>query len=267
MLTLICGLALGAIVYFSTNQFAGMKPVSSAIIAVLVMLIFQVIVMLILRKLSGKINVVLQQIMTETATKLRSMQEQFMRRPMGGQKQMMQALEREQNAGLQRMIEALDLYKPLYLWNILMKKQVNTMRMMFLFQQKKFEEADALMDQCLFIEPQSVCVKMARMYKRNDEGIDKFFNKKAARFKGEQALMPYALYSWILVKQDRIDDAIKILNQAKIKISDNEVIVKNWELLVNNKAKHFSNSLLGEQWYSLMLEEPKMPKQQIRYRR
>jgi hypothetical protein len=267
MLTIICGLALGGIVYFSTTQFAGMKPVSSAIIAVLCMLIFQVIVMLILRKLSGKINGVLQQIMTETATKLRSMQEQFMRRPMGGQKQMMQALEREQNAGLQRMIEALNLYKPLYLWNILMKKQVNTMRMMFLFQQKKFEEADALMDKCLFIEPQSVCVKMARMYKRNDEGIDKFFKKSAARFKGEHALMPYAVYYWILVKQDRIDDAIKVLNQAKIKTSDNEVIVKNWELLVNNKAKHFSNSLLGEQWYSLMLEEPKMPKQQIRYRR
>ena len=123
------------------------------------------------------------------------------------------------------------------------------------------------MDKCLFIEPQSVCVKMARMYKRNDEGIDKFFKKKAARFKGEQALLPYALYSWILVKQERIDEAIKILNQAKIKTSDNEVIVKNWELLVNNKVKHFSNSLLGEQWYSLMLEEPKMPKQQVRYRR
>lgn len=105
------------------------------------------------------------------------------------------------------------------------------------------------------------------MYKRNEEGIDKFFNKKAARFKGEQALLPYALYSWILVKQERIDDAIKVLNQAKIKTSDNEVIVKNWEMLVNNKVKHFSNSLLGEQWYSLMLEEPKMPKQQIRYRR
>lgn len=267
MLTFVCGIALGGIVYFSLSHFAVMRPVPSAIVAVLCMFIFQLLVMLILRRLSGKINNVLQQIMGETATKLRNMQEQFMRRPMGGQKQMMQALEREQNAGLQRMINALELYKPLYLWNILMKKQVNTMRMMFLFQQKKFAEADALMDKCLFIEPQSVCVKMARMYKRNDEGIDKFFKKKAARFKGEQALLPYALYSWILVKQERIDEAIKILNQAKIKTSDNEVIVKNWELLVNNKVKHFSNSLLGEQWYSLMLEEPKMPKQQVRYRR
>jgi hypothetical protein len=62
--------------------------------------------------------------------------------------------------------------------------------------------------------------------------------------------------------------AVKVKLKKKDKeTSDNEVIVKNWELLVNNKAKHFSNSLLGEQWYSLMLEEPKMPKQQIRYRR
>lgn len=261
MFTIILGLATGAAVYFSLTYAADMKGAGVIVLAVLSMFLVQLIVMLVLRKVSAKINNVLQATMMETANKLRAMQEQYMRRPVGSQKQMMQNLEREQNAGLNRMIEKLDLYKPLYPWNLLMKKQVNTMRMLFLFQLKKFDEVDAIMPRCLFFDVQSVCVKMARMYKRNEEGIDKFFRKKAAKFKGESAVLPYSLYAWILVKQEKIDDAIKVLNQAKIKTNDNEVIIKNWEMLVNNKVKHFSNALLGEQWYALMLEEPKMQRQ------
>ena len=47
-----------------------------------------------------------------------------------------------------------------------------------------------------------------------------------------------------------------------------KVIVKNWEMLVNGKVKHFSNAQLGELWYALGLETPKRPKitQQVRYR-
>lgn len=269
MLTLIGGLLTGIIVYFALWKGARMDEVWSVIFAVVSMFLFQLGVMLILRRVSARINARLQALMAETQEKLRAMQMRFMRHPGGSQKMMIQAMEREQNEGLQKMIDALALYKPLYLWNILMKKQVNTMKMLFLFQMKRFDEADALMDKCLFMDVQSVCVKMARMYKKNQDGIDKFFKKKASRFKGQDSLLPFSLYAWILVRQDRIDEAVKVLAQAKIKTNDNEVVVKNWEMLVNGKIKHFSNSQLGEAWYALMLEEPKMPRaqQQIRYRR
>ena len=269
MLTLIGGLLTGIVVFFALYKGVRMDEVWSVILAVASMFLFQLGVMYLLRRASARINSRLQALMSETQEKIRAMHARFMRHPGSSQKMMMQAFEREQNAGLQKMIDALELYKPLYLWNILMKRQVNTMRMIFLFQMKRFNEADALMDKCLFMDVQSVCVKMSRMYKLGQDGIDKFFRKKGARFKGQDALLPFSLYAWILVRQNRIDDAIKVLAQAKIKTNDNEVVVKNWEMLVNGKVKHFSNSQLGEAWYALLLEEPKIPKvqQQVRYRR
>ena len=270
MLTLLFGLLTGCAVYFAMTMYTQLGRASAIVSAVLSMFVFQLLVMLLLRRISSKINAKLQTIMQETSARLQSMQAQFMRRP-ANQKIMMQLLEKEQNAGLRRLIEALDLYKPLYPWNLLMKKQVNTMRMIFLFQLKRFDEADALMNKCVFFDAQSVCVKMARMYKRNEpaEAIDKFFRKKASKFKGENAVLPRSLYAWILVKQERIDDAVKVLADGKVKTAENEVITRNWDLLVNGKVKHFSNSGLGEAWYALMLEEPKIQKirqQPVRYR-
>ena len=270
MLTLLFGLLIGSTVYFAMSSFTKMGTASAIITGVIAMFAFQLVVMLVLRKVSARINTKLQAIMQETSAKMQAMQNQFMRRPVG-QKAMVQLLEKEQNAGLRKLIEALDLYKPLYWWNLLMKKQVNTMRMIFLFQMKKFDEADALMDKCVFFDAQSICVKLARMFVRNEapEAIDKFFRKKGAKFKGEEAVLPYSLYAWILVKQDRIDDAVKVLADGKTRSGGNEVIARNWDLLVNRKVKHFSNSGLGEAWYALMLEEPKIQKirqQAVRYR-
>ena len=61
---------------------------------------------------------------------------------------------------------------------------------------------------------------------------------------------------------------MKALADAKMPSKDNPVIIKNWEMLVNGKIKHFSNSQIGDMWYALQLEKPKMQKvqQQMRYR-
>ena len=85
----ILGLATGAAVYFSLTYAADMKGAGVIVLAVLSMFLVQLIVMLVLRKVSAKINNVLQATMMETANKLRAMQEQYMRRPVGSQKQMM----------------------------------------------------------------------------------------------------------------------------------------------------------------------------------
>jgi len=45
-------------------------------------------------------------------------------------------------------------------------------------------------------------------------------------------------------------------------ITSDETLAANWGLLANNKDKQFSNAGLGEEWYSLYLETPPMPKQQ-----
>ena len=60
-----------------------------------------------------------------------------------------------------------------------------------------------------------------------------------------------------------IDGAFKALNRALEK-SDNETLKSNREHLANNRVAHFTNAGLGEQWYALLLEEPKIRPQRQR---
>ncbi len=172
---------------------------------------------------------------------------------------MMQVLEKEQDDGIRKAIEACDWFQPFFKWNLILKRQTNTMKMAFYYQLKEFDKVDELLPQCLLMDSQSTAMKLARMYKRKDPGLDKFFRKKCSGTKGQNAVLLFSLYAWILVKQDRIADALKVLVDARKK-TDNEVINSNWEHLVNNRNKHFSNSGLGETWYALALEEMKTPK-------
>jgi len=261
LIALITSLLVGAVSY------RGLPTSAVVVMMTAVFLIVHLVISLLLRVQSKKINAKLQELMLEIQQKIQCMQNRMMHRPTGSPKQMMQILEREQQAGLDRMIAALDLYKPLYKWSFLMKRQVNTMKMAFLFQQKKFDEVDKLLPKCMFFDAQSVAIKLVRMYKNNDPKLDRFFKTRARRFKGDNAVIPYAAYSWMLVKQDRVEDAIAALTDAR-KQTSNEVLEKNRELLMNGKVKQFSNAPLAEAWYALMLEEPKMPRiqQNVRYR-
>lgn len=266
MYALIIALLSGCIAGAAARFGGELSPTWSIIIGAAVFLAVTVVISQIIRVKVKKINDVLQQIMQETQHKLMMMQNQFSRRPLGSPKTMLQALEKEQAAGIRRVIDACDAFTPLYRWNFLLDRQINTMKMAFYYQLKDFAKVDELMPKCLFFDPQSVCFKMARMYMRNDEGIDKLFRKKCSSLKEPACILPYSLYAWILVKQERYDDALKLLVDCKKK-TDNEVILRNWELLANKKYKSFSNSGLGETWYALGLEEMRMPKpQRMRYR-
>ena len=264
MLTLLCALAAGIIVGLGTIYGFHLTPSWGTFFGVLALLIVQVTVSLIVRRRTTKINFQIQGIMQEVQKKLEVKQQQFMRRPLDP-KLMMQQFTKEQNAGLERAIEACELFRPLYKWSFLMERQINTMKMAFNYQLKRYDEADRLMAKSLLLDPQSIAMKMARMYKRNEEGLDKFFKKKCKGLKGKNCILPYSLYAWILVKQDKADEAFKVMAEAKKRV-ENEVIVRNWEALANKKPRSFSNAGLGEMWYALALEEPKMPKQQYRYR-
>ena len=262
LIALLCGGIAGGIAHFS-----GLSPSWSIIIGLTVFLAAVITISQIVRVKIKKLNGNIQQVMEELQHKLMLMQNQFMRRPPGSQKVMMQALEREQTAGVRRALAACDAFVPFYRWSFLLERQINTMKMALCFQIKDFAQVDELMPNCLFIDPQSVCLKMARMYMRKEDGIDKLFKKKCSSLKDPACVLPYSLYAWILVKQEHYEDALKLLVEAKKK-TDNEVIVRNWEMLANKKYKNFSNAGLGEMWYALGLEEIRMPKQQqrVRYR-
>ena len=262
IIALLSGFVAGGV-----SRISGLSITWSVFIGLAAFLAVTAVISQIIRGKVKKLNDGLQQIMEETRHKIMMMQNQFMRRPLGSQKMMLQALEKEQNAGIRRALEACDAFVPYYRWSFLLDRQMNTMKMAFCYQLKEFDQVDMLMPKCLFIDPQSVCLKMARMYMKKEDGIDKLFKKKCRSLKEPACILPYSLYAWILVKQERYEDALKLLVECKKK-TDNETIVRNWEMLANNKYKSFSNSGLGEMWYAMGLEEMKMPKQQqrIRYR-
>jgi tetratricopeptide (TPR) repeat protein len=174
---------------------------------------------------------------------------------------MQKLLEKEQHESLRRAIELTNQLEPYYIWSLLLKKQIATMRMQFYYQLGEFDKVDELMPDIMLLEPMALAMKIARMYKKDapTEEIEKAFRSKIKKFKGDDGVILYSLYAWILLKRDEKDKALEILTEAKSQ-TDSDVIVRNWEAVANNKFKSFTNSSLGDMWYSLKLETPKMEK-------
>ena len=124
---------------------------------------------------------------------------------------------------------------------------------------------DALMPKAMFLDPNTVAIKLAReqMLDEPIEKIEKTYTKGVRRLRYNQNVLLAATWSWILVKRGKVDEAFKALTEA-LKNSDNEVLKRNHECLMNNRVAHFNNSGLGDQWYSLLLEEPKVKMQRPR---
>lgn len=215
-----------------------------------------------------KVNAITQEIQQAIITgqeKISRKANMFQQRPAGGIKHMQMLLERDQHASLRTAIELTNKLEPYFPWSLLLKKQANTMRMQFYYQLGEFNKVDELMPDCILLEPLTVAMKMARQYKNNDPALEKTFKSKIRKFKGDDGVILYAIYSWILLKRDQKDKAFELLTKAKEK-TENEVILKNWEMLANDKVSSFSNSGLGDEWYSLRLETPKTPKQKMKKR-
>lgn len=219
----------------------------------------QILTGLLVRKLVKKLTNNIQNIIAGGQQKLNKKIQFFQTKPQGGMKTMQKLLEKDQHVFIRQAIEATKAFEKLYSWNLLLKKQVNTMRMQFYYQLREFEKVDELIPKAMYVDHMSVAMKMARLFKNGDESYKKLFHKKIKKFKGEDAVLLFALYSWILVKKGEIEEAIKVLQQGKEQ-TKNEVLEKNWESLVNSKDKKFSNSELGDVWYALYLEEVRLPK-------
>lgn len=151
------------------------------------------------------------------------------------------------------------------LWVPMMDRQIATAKLQLNWMIKDFKKVDALMPKALMIDPMMVAIKMSRMYMTGADmkAIEKVYLKGVARTRYNQNVLLAAAWSWMQVQKGNIDGAFKCLTDA-LKKSDNETLRRNHELLMNNKVAHFSNSGLGDQWYSLLLEEPKVKMQRQR---
>lgn len=263
MLTLIISLLLGTLCAYLVNNDHG---VTAGVISGLgAMLVFQLIAGLTLRRIINKKQTAIQEILMDAQNRIQKQINLFQRRPPSSQNAARQMLEKIQNDAARKALEATDMFKPYYIWNIMLKKQINTMKMQLLFQLGEYKKVDELLPKCFLIDSQSLAIKMVRMYRNNDEKLDSFFMKRCSRAKGDDRAFLASVYAWMKIKQEQSEKALEALNLAK-KVSDHPSLESNIENIANGRTRHFTNSGFGDVWYALGLEEPKAAKPQRQMR-
>ena len=227
-----------------------------------------VIIELIIRKKAAALNGELQEIMQSAQKRMNHKVQMFQSKPGGNIKLLQRQIESDQKVISTKALEFINNFEALRNWNLLMGRQITTMRLQFLYQLKEFDQVDAifamkgLLTKPLMMEPLLVAMKMARQFKnKNLEAAEKTFKRRVIWFKGYRSTLLYGTMAWIYVKSKEPEKARQLLDKGKETTGD-ETLSANWELLSNNKEKKFSNAGLGEEWFSLYLENPPAPKQQ-----
>ena len=262
IISILAGFATYAVLISTTDELPFAWIVVFSVLAVIAC---QLIFGLYFRKRITAVTDAIQQVIAEGQEKIQRKANMFQNKPAGGIKHMQKLLEKDQEASIRKALELTDQMEPLWKWSLLLKKQTDTMRMQFYYQLGEWKKVDELLPNSILMDPLAVAMKMARQYKNDDPALEKTFKSKKRKFKGDDGAIIHALYSWILVKRGEIDKALKVLTEAKEWTSD-ETLLRNWEALANNKVKSFSNAGLGDQWYSLKLENPKAPRQKMKKR-
>jgi len=232
------------------------------------LLIPQFAIGFIVRKKMTAVQNGLQELLTNGQKQMNRKIQMFQSKPGGNIKQIQRQLEGDQRALVTEALAFIERFEPFKKWNLLMGRQIATMRMQFLYQLKDFEAADKILaDKGLFtgpmmMEPITIAMKMARQYKNGDlAGLEKMFKRRIKWMRGNRGTLLYGLMSWVYMQQGEAEKARLLLAKAK-DITADKTLAANWELLSNNKNSAFSNAGLGEEWYGLYLEAPPMPKQQ-----
>ena len=258
MLGFILVIAAGCVAgYFADDEWGRAWGITCG---VLVMLISWAVLGLILRKIMSAKQMFIQNIMQDAQNKVNRQLEMFNRRPPSSMNAARQILEKIQFDAIRKSLVELESFKKFYVWNFMLSKQINAMKMMLHYQLREYNKVDELLPKSLLLDPQSLAIKLARMYKNGDGGIDKFYKRRCWRFKGDNGAFLASVYAWIKLKQEQPESALEALRNAR-KSSDNQVLIENIDRLVNGKFKHYSNSGFGDTWYVLALEEPKVKNQ------
>jgi len=203
-----------------------------------------------------------QVIMTEGQKRLQQKINSWQMRPPGSVKQAQQEIERDQKRIVEQALAASVKLERFNRWALMMNRQIASLRLQLYWSIKDFKKVDELLPVAFFLDPSMASIKIARMYMQNAEtaDIEKFFRKQTVKLRYGQGVVLYALLAWIFVQRKDISAANKLLIEASKKM-ENDVIKANLAHLANNRIPQFSNAALGEEWYALHLEQPKVKTQ------
>ena len=206
-----------------------------------------------------------QAILTAGQKKLQQKMQQWQFRPPGSIQAAQREIAADTRVFVQEALAETEKLRKYRLWIPMMERQIATAQFQLNWMIKNFKVVDQLMPKALFIDPTMAAMKIARLYMTNGDvrEMKKIYEKAVARVKYNGNVLLAATMSWIEVQKGDADAAFRTLTDA-LKKSDDETLKRNHECLMNNRVGHFSNSGIGDPWYSLLLEEPKVRMQRPR---
>lgn len=258
MITIISSLLLSAVAFCLVYLVSGISLGWSIFFSLLTFGILQAILGLIIQKRIKADMDKVQAILLDGQKKLQAKMQRWQIAPPGSMKAAQREIFEDTKVFVKAALketEVLSKYKYLV---PMIERQKATAQLQLNWMIKNFNAVDELMPKALFLDPSLSAVKMARMYTLDKplEEIGKVYKKAVRRLRYNQNVLLAAAWSWMLVKKGKHDEAFKVLTEA-LKSSDDKTLKANHTTLMNNCPGHFSNSGLGDQWYTLYLEEPR----------
>lgn len=260
--------ALVALALVGIGNATDLKTGTTIFLGIVGFIVSYYVVGFLVRKKITAVQNELQELLQAGQQRMNRKIQQFQNKPGGNIKLIQRQIEDDQKAVIKEALQFTQRLEPFKKWNLLMGRQIATLRLQFLYQLKEFEQVDQLLASRglfrgpLMMESMTVAMKMARQYKGGDlAGAEKTFKRHIKWFRGNRGTLLYGLMSWILMKQGEAEKARLLLLKAK-DITYNQTLAYNWERLSNGQEKSFSLAGLGEEWYGLYLETPPMPKPQ-----
>ncbi len=206
-----------------------------------------------------------QAILVEGQKRLQTKMARWQIRPPGSIQAAQKEIENDTRLFVKEALHQTENLKRYRWWVPMIDRQTATAQLQLNWMIKNFKAVDALMPKAFLLDPMVRTMKMARLQMLDAPiaEITKLYKKGVRHLKYNQNVLLAGCYSWILIKRGLVDEAFKVLTDA-LKHSDDETLKRNHEHLMNNRVLQFSNSGLGDQWYSLYLEEPRVKMQRPR---
>jgi hypothetical protein len=262
LISLLLGISVSAALWFT---HVTQRPVWVAVWGLLGVIAGQVSLGLILRRKVKAAMDAVQNVLLSGQKKLQQKINHWQMRPPGSLKQAQLEMERDQRVFIEQALEASKGMEKYVRWTLMLDRQIATLRMQLHYQLKEYRKVDALLPKCMFMDPMTAAMKLARLHVRDEMAeAGKFFHKQTRRLRYGQGVILYALYAWMLVQRKETEAAHKLLVRACEKM-ENEVLKANRDHLANNRVNQFSNAGLSEEWYALGLEQPKVKMQRQRH--
>jgi predicted ATPase len=265
MVTLILAVTVGVGGFAAAQYAAGFGTGWSVFSGLVCFGVFQGVSGIFIQKRVKRDMDGVQAVLAAGQRKLQEKMQRWQLRPPGSVQAAQKEIADDTRAFVKEALEKTGALRKYRLWVPMMERQIATAQLQLNWMIKDFRRVDELMPKAMFIDPTLSAIRIARMHMTGEDSakIAKVYEKAVRRVRYNGNVLLAAAWSWIQVERGDADGAFKTLTEA-LKKSDDATLKRNHEVLMNNRVAHFSNSGIGDQWYSLLLEEPKVRMQRQR---